>query len=174
MENEYARFAQQYSEMKTQINNDSLIAQLDMQRGQFFFQTHDFGRISGFHLLQFSQQLFRPLLLLMKLAEMDKREMENEYARFAQQYSEMKTQINNDSLIAMMIIFFLSIVEVFFAFLARAPKLIYNNGRKDNSLDKREMENEYARFAQQYSEMKTQINNDSLIAQLEQKAFFNF
>ena len=32
-----------------------------------------------------------------------------------------------------MIIFFLSIVEVFFAFLARAPKLIYNNGRKDNS-----------------------------------------
>jgi len=66
MENEYARFAQQYSEMKTQINNDSLIAQLDKeqhlatkllvypvqriyfmhiasqdaaQRGQFFFQT---------------------------------------------------------------------------------------------------------------------------------------
>ena len=37
---------------------------------------------------------------LLKLAEMDKREMENEYAAFAQQYSEMKTQINNDSLIA--------------------------------------------------------------------------
>lgn len=37
---------------------------------------------------------------LLKLAEMDKREMENEYAQFAQQYSEMKTQINNDSLIA--------------------------------------------------------------------------
>lgn len=37
---------------------------------------------------------------MLKLAEMDKREMENEYARFAQQYSEMKTQINNDSLIA--------------------------------------------------------------------------
>lgn len=37
---------------------------------------------------------------LLKLAEMDKREMENEYAQFAQQYSEMMTQINNDSLIA--------------------------------------------------------------------------
>ena len=37
---------------------------------------------------------------LLKLAEMDKREMENEYAAFAQQYSEMKTQINHDSLIA--------------------------------------------------------------------------
>lgn len=37
---------------------------------------------------------------LLKLAEMDKKEMENEYAQFAQQYSEMKTQINNDSLIA--------------------------------------------------------------------------
>lgn len=37
---------------------------------------------------------------LIKLAEMDKREMENEYAQFAKQYNEMKTQINNDSLIA--------------------------------------------------------------------------
>jgi myosin heavy subunit len=34
-----------------------------------------------------------------ELAELDKREMENEYARFAMQYSEMKTQINNDSII---------------------------------------------------------------------------
>ncbi len=37
---------------------------------------------------------------MLKLAEMDKREMEYEYASFARQYSEMKTQINNDSLIA--------------------------------------------------------------------------
>lgn len=37
---------------------------------------------------------------MLKLAEMDKMEMENEYAQFARQYSEMKTQINNDSLIA--------------------------------------------------------------------------
>jgi len=34
-----------------------------------------------------------------ELAELDKREMENEYERFAMQYSEMKTQINNDSII---------------------------------------------------------------------------
>lgn len=37
---------------------------------------------------------------MVQLAEMDKREMENEYAQFAKQYNEMKTQINNDSLIA--------------------------------------------------------------------------
>ncbi len=35
-----------------------------------------------------------------ELAEMDKKEMENEYEMFARQYSEMKTQINNDSIIA--------------------------------------------------------------------------
>lgn len=35
-------------------------------------------------------------------------------------------------------------------------------------LDKKEMENEYEQFARQYSEMKTQINNDSIVAQLTQ------
>lgn len=33
-------------------------------------------------------------------------------------------------------------------------------------LDKQEMENEYERFTLQYSEMMTQINNDSIVAQL--------
>lgn len=36
-------------------------------------------------------------------------------------------------------------------------------------LDKKEMENEYEQFAHQYSEMKTQINNDSIVAQLTQE-----
>lgn len=36
---------------------------------------------------------------MQELAEMDKKEMENEYRQFANQYSEMKTQINNDSII---------------------------------------------------------------------------
>ena len=35
-----------------------------------------------------------------ELAELDKKEMENEYQRFANQYSEMKTQISNDSIVA--------------------------------------------------------------------------
>ena len=35
-----------------------------------------------------------------ELAEIDKKEMENEYQQFAQQYSETKTQINNDSIVA--------------------------------------------------------------------------
>ena len=34
------------------------------------------------------------------------------------------------------------------------------------ALDKKEMENEYQQFANQYSEMKRQINNDSIISQL--------
>lgn len=33
-------------------------------------------------------------------------------------------------------------------------------------LEKQEMENEYQQFADQYSEMKTRINNDSIVAQL--------
>lgn len=35
-----------------------------------------------------------------ELADMNKKEMENEYQQFANQYSEMKTQINNDSIVA--------------------------------------------------------------------------
>lgn len=36
-------------------------------------------------------------------------------------------------------------------------------------MDKLEMENEYEEFARQYQELQTQINNDSLIAQLEKE-----
>ena len=35
---------------------------------------------------------------MLELVEMDKLEMENEYENFARQYNEMKTQVNNDSL----------------------------------------------------------------------------
>jgi len=53
--------------------------------------------------------------------------------------------------------------------------LFISNGRKDSqieemqelaALDKLEMENEYERLTMQYSEMVSQINNDSLVAQL--------
>ena len=37
---------------------------------------------------------------MQELAELDKQEMENEYERFTLQYSEMMTQINNDSIVA--------------------------------------------------------------------------
>ena len=36
---------------------------------------------------------------MQELAELDKKEMENEYQRFADQYSEMKMAINNDSIV---------------------------------------------------------------------------
>ena len=39
-------------------------------------------------------------LEMQELAELDKKEMENEYQQFADQYSEMKTSINNDSIVA--------------------------------------------------------------------------
>lgn len=54
--------------------------------------------------------------------------------------------------------------------------LSLNQQKKENiemqelaALDKQEMENEYQQFADQYSEMKTKINNDSIIAQLTQE-----
>jgi hypothetical protein len=37
---------------------------------------------------------------MLELAELDKQEMQNEYERFTLQYSEMMTQINNDSIVA--------------------------------------------------------------------------
>jgi myosin heavy subunit len=38
--------------------------------------------------------------VMQELAELDKQEMESEYQQFAEQYSEMKTRINNDSIVA--------------------------------------------------------------------------
>ena len=43
---------------------------------------------------------FRMHKQMLELAEMDKREMENEYEQFAMQYNEMNMNINNDSLVA--------------------------------------------------------------------------
>ena len=36
---------------------------------------------------------------MLELAALEKTEMENEYQQFADQYSEMKTRINNDSIL---------------------------------------------------------------------------
>jgi len=41
---------------------------------------------------------------MQELAELDKQEMENEYMQYANQYSEMKAQISNDSIIAQLTI----------------------------------------------------------------------
>ncbi len=53
----------------------------------------------GFLLYMMRQQMLESKQML-ELAEMDKMEMENEYEQFAMQYNEMKTQINNESLVA--------------------------------------------------------------------------
>ena len=54
------------------------------------------GVVYLFMNLQEQKQVNRDM---QELAELDKQEMENEYERFALQYSEMKTQINNDSIV---------------------------------------------------------------------------
>ena len=51
----------------------------------------------------------------------------------------------------------------------REQKQVNQDMQELAALDKQEMENEYERFALQYSEMKTQINNDSIIAQLTEE-----
>ena len=55
--------------------------------------------VIGFLLYTMRQQTLESKQML-ELAEMDKLEMENEYEQFAMQYNEMKTQINNESLVA--------------------------------------------------------------------------
>ena len=54
--------------------------------------------VIGFLLTRMHEQKIESQQML-ELAEMDKREMENEYEQFAMQYNEMMAQINNDSLI---------------------------------------------------------------------------
>ena len=55
--------------------------------------------VIGFLLYSMREQQ-RESKQMLELVEMDKLEMENEYEQFAMQYNEMKTQINNDSLVA--------------------------------------------------------------------------
>ena len=55
--------------------------------------------VIGFLLVAMRRQVQESKQML-QLAEMDKMELENEYEQFAMQYNEMKTQINNDSLVA--------------------------------------------------------------------------
>ena len=51
----------------------------------------------------------------------------------------------------------------------REQKLVNEEMQELAELDKQEMQNEYERFTLQYSEMMTQINNDSIVAQLTQE-----
>ena len=55
--------------------------------------------VIGFLLTRMHEQKIESQQML-ELAEMDKREMENEYEQFARQYNERKMQIKNDSLVA--------------------------------------------------------------------------
>ena len=52
------------------------------------------------YLLMDNRQLEQERMEMQELAELDKQEMENDYERLSLQYTEMMTQINNDSIIA--------------------------------------------------------------------------
>ena len=55
---------------------------------------------------------------------------------------------------------------VYLAYSLSEEKQVNNDMKELAILEKQEMENEYQQFADQYSEMKTRINNDSIVAQL--------
>lgn len=72
--------------------------------------------------------------------------------------------------IPLVVIFVLLLCGIgYLAFSLNEQKAANEEMQELAALDKKEMENEYEQFALQYSEMKTKINNDSIIAQLTQE-----
>lgn len=72
--------------------------------------------------------------------------------------------------IPLIVIFVLLLCGIgYLAFSLNEQKAANEEMQELAALDKKEMENEYEQFALQYSEMKTKINNDSIIAQLTQE-----
>ncbi len=78
--------------------------------------------------------------------------------------------MNKKVLIALIIVILaLCIGAAWLFFNLQEQKQVVQDMEELAELDKQEMENEYERFTLQYSEMKTQINNDSIIAQLTEE-----
>jgi myosin heavy subunit len=75
------------------------------------------------------------------------------------------------ALIAVSVLVFLALIGVvaWLMMANRGLELEKHEMQELAALDKQEMENEYERFTLQYSEMMTQINNDSIIEQLTQE-----
>lgn len=71
--------------------------------------------------------------------------------------------------IAVVVVLILVGVSAFLFMNLQQQKEVNQEMQELAELDKQEMENEYERFTLQYSEMMTQINNDSLVAQLTQE-----
>ena len=70
-------------------------------------------------------------------------------------------------LIALVLVLCGGIVWLFFSL--QEQKQVNEEMQELVEMDKQEMEDEYAHFALQYDEMKTQITNDSIVAQLAQE-----
>ena len=78
--------------------------------------------------------------------------------------------MNKKILIPIVVVMLAMVAGVAWLFMSlQEQKQVNQDMQELAELDKKEMENEYERFALQYSEMKTQINNDSIIEQLTQE-----
>ena len=85
---------------------------------------------------------------------------------FAPDFRETK-RMNKKILTLLAVLIAVLVVGLVYLFMSLQQQKQENLDMKElAALDKQEMENEYERFTLQYSEMKTQINNDSIVAQL--------
>ena len=82
--------------------------------------------------------------------------------------SNMKN-MNRNTVIGLVIAALIILVGVIGFLLTRMHEQKIESQQMLELADKREMENEYEQFAMQYNEMKMQIKNDSLVAQLEKE-----
>ena len=76
--------------------------------------------------------------------------------------------MNNKKIIAPLVAVIVLLIAgvAYLAYSLNQVKQVNKDMQELAVLEKQEMENEYQQFADQYSEMKTRINNDSIVAQL--------
>lgn len=85
-------------------------------------------------------------------------------------HAQNKISMSKKVLIPLVIIILILVAGLVWLFInLQEQKQVNQDMQELAELDKKEMENEYERFTLQYSEMKTQINNDSIIEQLTQE-----
>ena len=85
-------------------------------------------------------------------------------------HAQNKISMSKKVLIPLVIVILILVAGLVWLFInLQEQKQVNQDMQELAELDKKEMENEYERFTLQYSEMKTQINNDSIIEQLTQE-----
>ena len=83
---------------------------------------------------------------MQELAELNKQEMENEYEKFALQYSEMKTQINNDSIVANFVL----------------VKILTKDLEEETARYQKELQSKQAKLEEKYNNYQINVQNQVL------------